>query len=352
MTAKAIVLALMLTAVLLAGCSDKGGDDGDSPSASSSASNSASASTTRSGTTSSTGTGTGSSAPGTIAVNFTRATPNGAVPLAVNFTLDATFSKAGQPATAPGDAAWSVRILSGNATNQTSADGPTGTAFPSNFTLDFTAVGNHTVVVDVTASDYAPANATILVAATEGGAGAPLFFDGAEGDASQWVIASKVLVTNIAPMVPEQELAADHPSKYAASTDEAQTGTKSWHVAYNDNLRARLTSVPIAGAGGHTLSYALKGGAEGTSIEGLFVLAGPADGALAVIAHHSGEAIDWTTFTASLPASAGPLKVEFRFDTDVSCSSGTATVPPDDPVGVCGVGYDAGGYYIDDITVA
>ncbi len=353
MKAKAFAL-LVVAAILLSGCAAKKGGDEDKDGTGTST-------TTKTGTATDTGTkstsGSSSGGPGglgNITVAFTRSTPNGAVPLAVNFTLNATFKGADGKVAKPASLSWSVKVVSGDATNATSTDGPTGTTLPANFTLNFAQAGNRTIVAQVNAPGYASANATILVAASPGGvAGAPLFFDGAEGDASQWTIASKVLITNVAPMVPEQELAADHPSKYAASTDQAKTGTKSWHVTYDDNLRARMTSVAIPlTAGSHTLSYTLKGGAEGTSIEGLFILVGPADGTLAVVGHHSGAAIDWTTFNIPVPASAGPsIKVQFRFDSDVSCSSGAATVPPEDPAGACGDGFDAGGYFIDDVTV-
>lgn len=360
MTPKALA-AVLVAALLLSGCASKGGgkDADSSKTSTASSTKTGSGSGTSSGTKSTSSSATGSSSPGTINVTLTRSAPNGAIPLSINFSLNATFRTGGKQVPAPSGTTWSVTIVSGNGTNGTAngTAGPTGTALPANFTLNFTTAGNHTVRAVVKAPGYTDGNATVIVVATAAGAGAPLFFDGAETDASQWTIASKVLVTNLPTLVvpsPEgQELAADHPGgKWAQTTDEHLTGAKSWHVAYPDNMRAKMTSVAIpAGGASHTLTYAYKGGAEGTSVEGLFVLAGPAGGTLQVLAHHSGAAVGWTTESLLLPTVDGDLQIQFRFDSDISCSSDPQTVPPTDPAGACGEGYDAGGYWLDDITV-
>ena len=342
---KALAL-LAVAALLLAGCTDgKRGDDdtASSTSSSASASRSGTASASRTGTSSGTGTGTGSPGAGTIEVDFTRATPNGAAPLTVNFTLDATFRDAkGAEVPAPAGATWAVTVHRMNGTTLGNATpGPTGNALPAAFNLTFTA-GDHAVLARVQGTGFGAGNASILV--TAAGGGAPLFFDGAEGDASQFTITSNVLLTNIAP-APSQELAAAHPTKWSQVTDAAHTGTKSWSSHYPDNYRSRLTTIAITvPAGGASLSYWAKGGAESNGIDGLHVLVNGAEVAL----HNAVP--DWTQFTHAVPA--GELKVEFRFDSDSGCSDDTPG-PAGDPSGqVCGGGFDQGGLLLDDIQVA
>lgn len=363
MSRAAVLAGLLCIAIVLSGCASKEKDKESDTSSSSSSSGSRSSSsgpgsTTSSSTGSSTsGTQTGAPGAGTITVDFKRATPNGPVPLAVNFSLNASFSRDGAAQGAPAGLAWSVRIVNGttlaNLANATA--GPNGATLPAAFQLNFTTAGDFLVLANVSATGYTPSSATIQVNAVAPGPNVPAFFDGAEGDTSQWTLASKALITNIpfAP-VPAQEGGMHPAGTWAASTDEFRTGTKSWHSPYPDNIRATMTSVAIPlKAGPHTLTYALKGGAEGTSVEGVFVLIGPAGGALQEVAHHSGPDMAWTTFTVDVPAAAGAsMQVQFRFDTDLSCSSEPAPVPPADPAGLCGAGYDAGGYYVDDITVA
>src|SRR5688572_30907482 len=146
---KALAL-LLVGAILLSGCAAKKGgsdDDDDGTSGTGTSSGTKSGTASGSGTKSTSGSSTGG--PGGEAsakVTFTRSTPDGKVPLGVNFTLDATFTGAdGKPAT-PSSVAWSIQVLTCNATNQTSTDGPTGDSLPANFTLNFTQAGNHTVV--------------------------------------------------------------------------------------------------------------------------------------------------------------------------------------------------------------
>jgi hypothetical protein len=332
--------------LLLAGCSGKDKDDEPTPTPTASASSSSSSSAS----------GTGGVAPGSIEVVLNRTSADGEAPLRVNFTLDATFAKGGSAVATPGLASWSVSYVllgngTGNATGNATGnvtEGPEGTAFPANVTLNLTATGNYSVVATVKAPGFTPGNASFIAAVFGGSAGgAPLFFDGGETDTSQWTLTSNVYInTNIDPMVPSEELPQEHPSGSWEIVDSAfRSGTHAWGNAYPDNYRARMTSVPFTvPAGGATLSYWVKGGAEDNGLDGIHVLAGPAD-ALAEVAYHSGLIADWTQFTVALPA--GETVLEFRMDSDISCSNDG---PPDGSV--CGAGFDGGGLLLDDIAVA
>lgn len=353
------VLALLLVgAILLSGCASKkgGGDDDDGTSGTSTSTSTRTASGSSTGTQSTSGSSTaGPVGDGTTTVSFTRSTPDGAVPLGINFTLDATFADgAGEPVT-PSSVTWAIEILAGNATNQTSTPGPTGTSLPANFTLNFTAAGNYTVVALVEGFGFVPTNATILVAAFPGTAGVPVFLDGAEGDTSQWVITSNIYINANLPNAPGAPATPDtfestqaHPDGGWRQVTSAQhTGAKSWGTTYPDNYRSRMTSVDIpVPAGGATLSYWIKGGAEDNGVDGIFVLTGTGS-TFTQAAYHTGTFADWTEFT--LPLAGGPIKVQFRFDSDISCSNEGPAEGGDD---LCGAGWDGGGLFLDDIKVA
>ncbi len=336
MKAKALAV-LLVVALLLSGCASKKDKDGDG--GSTSTTSTTGTSTSKSGSASATG--TGSAAPGAITASLTRSTPNGAAPLEVNFTLSAKFVKGGKDVPAPAGTSWSVKVAAGNGTNAT--DGPKGTSLPANFTLNFTA-GNHTVTATVSAPGFTAGNATVLVAASGGPAAAvPLFFDGAEGDASQFTISSNVWFYDVFTGT-EQETPAPYPeTAWAASADAAHSGTKSWFSSYPDNYRTRMETVTVKVPAAATLTYWVKGGAEGNGVDGLHVIVNGAEVAL----HNNVP--EWTMFSA--PVAAGDAKVLFRFDSDAGCSD--QSPPAGDPSGmVCGAGYDLGGIYVDDIQIA
>src|ERR1041385_8072886 len=96
------LLAVLLLA--LAGCSGKHKDGGPTTTTSSSSSTSA------------------APANGTIEVLVNRTTPNGAAPLRVNFTIDATFRQGSARAARPGGLQWSVGVLQADLPNGTHDD--------------------------------------------------------------------------------------------------------------------------------------------------------------------------------------------------------------------------------------
>src|SRR5688572_5647726 len=107
-------LAFVLAAcIVLSGCFGGGkGKDDETPTSSSSSTSS-----------------TGAPAPGVILASLERSTPNGAVPLAVNVTVNATFQPTGAAplGSPPSGATWSlVAELLGNATDGTVAENATG----------------------------------------------------------------------------------------------------------------------------------------------------------------------------------------------------------------------------------
>src|SRR5687767_1861540 len=106
---KALAL-LVACCIVLSGCSDKKKDDDPDPTTSPSSSSSTS----------------GAPGSGSIAASLDRTTPNGAVPLQVNLTVDAHFKAANGTAlkAAPPGASWALTIVSlGNATGNASALG-------------------------------------------------------------------------------------------------------------------------------------------------------------------------------------------------------------------------------------
>lgn len=338
-------LAILLVTVALGGCFGGGDDDPPASSSSSSTTTGSTGSSTRSSSTS-TSSGPGGQS-GSIELNFTRATPNGAAPLTVDFNLNATFRNAqGQQQAAPASLTWTITLDDGNQTA-----GPTGTTLPAAFNMTFDEPGNVTVLAVVAASGFGSANDTILVTVTApsgggggggGGGSGPLFFDGAEGDDSQWTITSNIWLYDVFTGA-EEELPVEHPEgTWTASTAQAHSGTKSWYSLYPDNYRTRMQAISFdVPAGGATLSYWVKGGAEANDADGLHVLVNGAEAILHV------NVPDWTRFEHDVPA--GPATILFRFDSDLSCSN---EGPPSQVGGfVCGAGYTLGGLYVDDITV-
>lgn len=346
---KGLAIALV-AALLLAGCTSGKDNDDDGATGTETSTRTGTTGTSTS-TRTSTGTSTGPGS-GTIQVDLTRSTPDGAVPLVVNLTLQASFTKDGKPAATPSGLTWTLKVFEGNSTTANATLGSSGTTLPANVTVTLTAAGNHTLRADVQAPGFAAASDTVLVLASAASSGAPLFFDGAEGDASQWEITETIyLVDNIAEAAPSREVGDDHPTgePWAPSDANQRTGAKAWHPSYPDAFRTRMVSVAIeVPAGGADLTYWVKGGAEiaTADVEGLFVLVGPEGEDREVVQHQQGNFADWTSFT--VPLEAGMVQVEFRFDTDASCSDES-----DAPPGFgCGEGADGGGYWVDDITVA
>src|SRR5688500_18061224 len=113
---KALAL-LVICSIVLSGCSDKKKDDDPDPTTSSSSSSPS-----------------GAPGSGSIAASLGRTTPNGAVPLQVNLTIDADFKAANGTTlkAAPAGASWTLTIEAlGNATgNATGLDGVPGNATP------------------------------------------------------------------------------------------------------------------------------------------------------------------------------------------------------------------------------
>lgn len=152
---KAQAIALLLAAViLLSGCaSKKGGDDPGTSDPSGTGTKSSTSTGTGSG---SSGNGTGQPPAATLSANLTQ----GAAPLNVTFTINATD--------ADGDAlAWSLDFGDGSAaSNGTSANGTVTMALNHTF-----SAGNHTAFLNVTAGGAnATSNVTIAVVGGAGGA--------------------------------------------------------------------------------------------------------------------------------------------------------------------------------------
>lgn len=363
----AIFAVLLLASALLAGCSSK--SDDPSPTTTS-AGPSGSAQPTSGGPTSGPSGGpTTSPRPsgnqpgaGTTQVAIKRLNPNGAVPLAVNLTVSATFKTPEGDAAQPQSLEWAtaavrVKDATGAAVQATAVEGPKGTKLPADASIRLTDAGTYIVVAMVRAPGFNEGNATVEVLATAAsGPGGPTihFFDGAESDTSQWTITSNILVTdNLVGEAGQEELDQEYPEKaWAQSEAEKKNGAKSWYSQYPDNYRTRMVSVAITvPAGGATLSYSIKGGAEkaGGEVEGLFVFAGPEGGERAQLAGPlNGLYPDWKAFQHKVPA--GKIQIEFRFDSDGSCSNDSDL--PANPVLNCGEGTSGGGIWLDDIKVA
>lgn len=360
----AIFAVLLLASALLAGCSSKGDDA--SPTSTSAGPSGSAQPTSGAPTSGPSGGPTTSPRPsgnqpgaGTTEVALKRLNPNGPVPLAVNLTVSATFKTPDGEAAQPSSLEWAtaaVRIKDGAGTpvQFTVLEGPVGTKLPADVSLTLTDAGTYIVVAFVQAPGFNEGNASVeVLASAASGPGGPTvhFFDGAESDASQWTITSNVFVvsSNLAPGGPDEEVPREYPEAAWAQTEaEKHEGSKSWYSQYPDNYRTRMTSVPIkVPAGGASLTYWVKGGAEANGIDGLRVSVGPA-GSLTEVKYHEGVIGDWTRINVKVPA--GDIVLEFRFDADASC--GNAGPPAAAGGSICGPGYDAGGFWVDDIKVA
>ena len=339
---------LLIVVIVLSGCSSKTDTSSTPPSST--------------GTRSTTSPGTGGGGGGTITVTLNRTTADGDIPLKVNFTLDATFKDASGKATHPTS---SIAVTyrhtqdaNGTAITATAENGPSINSLPNSFSLTFEKAGKYEVVASVKSKDYKDGQATIIIlprvpggtTGSDPSAGA-IFFDGGEGDTSQWTIASTVLA---ADPVGGCNLAKDTGAPFATgekwglATDQARTGGASWHVAYKDNIHSVMTSVSVdvPAAGGH-LSFAFRGGVEANCADGLHILAGPAAASLTELEFLQAVSDSWSTRSYPLPA--GATVISFQFDADVSCSDDSGAPPGG--VLTCGDGFDKGGYWLDDIAV-
>lgn len=260
----------------------------------------------------------------------------GRAPFNVTFTLDATDQDH--------DAlTWSF---------DADADGTAdmgGTALPATVPFTFTTVGP--VNATLTVSDGKQTATASKVITVTGAAGAvPLFLDDAEGDAAKWTITSEVVINANAPPSPPVPTGQAHPlGPWIQVNTVAHGGSKSWHAPYPDNYVSIMTvkapvAVPAAGA---TLSFWAKGGAEDNGFDGLYVNSGPDATTITNQVYQAVVLSDWTQY--SIPVAPGTVVFQFVFQSDVSCSSDPS---PTGNAAACGAGFDAGGFWIDDVTVA
>lgn len=350
-------VAFLLALTVLAGCSSEGSDDEPTPTGSADPTTSPTGTTPPTGSPRPTGSPTGSPRPtgqpgdGTTTVDFKRTNPNGPVPLNVNVTIDAAFAGSdGKPAT-PSGVAWGIAIIlvkdpTGADLPPKATEGPSGTSLPATATVKIEEAGTYALVAFVAAEGYGEGNATIEVIASPSTPDAPKFhfYDGGESDASQWTLTSKILIGDAVTHT-VQPTEADHPTGgWEQSDAQKKEGAKSWFASYPDNYRGTMTSVVIDLPAPAKFTFQYMGGAEGNAIDGLRVLAGP-EGALVEKAFYSGPGVPWTK--ASFPIGPGKVQIAFQFDSDFSCSNDTNQVGD-----ICAAGFDAGGYYIDEIMVA
>ena len=355
---------LFIAALLVSGCSSKSDDTGGS--ATGSHTGSGTGSKTGSGT--GTGTTTGGGGAGTIAVTLNRTTIDGPAPLKVNFTLSASFKDASGKAAHPTS---SITVTyrqtadaNGTAVTQDAKNGPSISSLPNSFSLSFDTPGKFEVVATVKSKDYKDGQATVIILpravgpAPTPGVGA-IFYDGGEGDASQWTLKSTVLfIDTIAGVAPTTDTGAPYEAgctntettacKWMLTDKAAKTDTHSWASNYPDDYRGLMTSKTFTLSGAGTLSFAIKGGAEQNNFDGLHVLAGP-PGSPTELALIEDTYADWATRSFAVTGS-GDFAIVFQFDADSSCSS--ASGEPPGGVLTCGAGFDQGGYWLDDITVA
>jgi len=344
-------ITLLAFAIVLSGCSGKSGTSSSGAVADTSTSHAGTVGTGGGGGPtggSSSGPGGGASGTGTIVASLNRTGVDGPAPLAVNFTLSATFKdssgKTQHPESPSVTVTWTQTVnANGTAVKDSAHAGPTINSLPAKFSLTFQTAGKYVVTATVKANGYKDGTATVtILPRAPGSPTGPIFVDGGEGDTSQWTISSKVLVVDtFVGVLPTEETPVDNPNgKWQISDKEAHTGTHSWFSDYPDNYRGRIVSnaihVPASGA---TLDFWVKGGAESNGVDGLSVFIN----GNAVVSADEGVYADWHHMHFAMPA--GDDTLEFRMDADSSCSN--ATGPP----GLCGTGYDAGGFYVDDITV-
>jgi len=356
--------AALLVALLLAGCSGKGGGANNGTPPSTSATSTSSSTSSHSSSTT-----PGPGGPGSIALDFTRSTPDGPVPLAMQLRVAATFKDAsGNTAEAPSGVTWSVSIAPADGTATA-----TGSTLPATPSFSIARPGDYTATATVKATGFNDGKATVLFTAKGVAPKPPIFADGAEKDGSQFTILSHYLVETTEPlcglpadplacMVVQREVVppAGAPDnaypdvKWSQDTKNVHSGAKGWWSHYPDNYRTNLTTIAFTvPASGATLSFWVFGGAENntipgtaTGIDGLHVMVG-APGGLREVAYISGPIDGWKQY--AFPLTAGSVQVNFRFDADPSCSD-DGGAPPGGVLS-CGKGYDKHGIWLDDILV-
>lgn len=325
----------LVVCVVLSGCSGGGGDDatdtetGASDDPTTGPGGSTSGGTTTSGPSSTTG-GTGNRPP---TATISPSAVAGGVPFMVNFTLDAND--------ADGDElAWSF-----DADGDATADVTTGT-LPLVFAFTYEIAGTFTATFEVN-DGKEKVIVTKDISATGTSGPSAIFSDDAEGDASKWTLANEVVF--YAAPAPPGPTGQPHPlGDWAQVTDDFRGGAKSWHALYGDNYIGSMTTATTiqVPTGGATLSFWAKGGAEDNSYDGLYVNVGPTVDAMTNMVYQAVLLESWTQF--AIQVEEGPIVIQFVFASDVSCSSDPA------PVGgpnACGAGWDAGGFWIDDIEL-
>jgi hypothetical protein len=337
-----LVAAFSVVALLLvAGCAGSGKQPASA--AAPSSDGPASSSSPGEGDADDSGTSTGAPSSSDAAVHdlsITGENLNGVAPLDVTFSID------GSP---PDGASWTLDFGDGSP-----AEGSSDPAFPATVKHTYASPGTLTATVTAVYPDHASLSRDIKVEALAPGdapapAGPPpIFADDAEGDATKWTITSKVYESD--PLNEQHmETTADYPGRaWIQDGTNVVGGSKAWYTDYPDMYRGRMVSstftVPPEGA---VLSFSVFGGAEANNIDGLYVYAGTPD-AMTQLDYFTDQLPGWVQTHYDLPG--GETQLEFRFDSDSSCSKDTGI--PDNPVLACGPGYEGGGFWVDDILVS
>lgn len=343
-----IIALLLVSSMVLAGCSSSNDPDGttttDATGGATATKTASNTDTGTSGTSGGSGSTSGGVVKGSMEIKFTTTSLNVDAGDQSSFQVNATFKDSKGAVVNPPGISWrATRVLSKDTEGVPTGNAPTeaasGSKLPGNFTLTLSNAGTVTVRAFVKANTFSEQNVSLDINVN---AKTGIFFDGAEGDGSAFTFTSNVYVADVSTGE-TMELPTEHPDgSWEKSTVEPYAGTASWWSQYPDNYRARMTIASVTMPAPGMLTFWMRGGAEANGMDGLFILVNDEEKG-----YYSDDLGGWAQVQIPLPS--GDVKIEFRFDSDLSCSDQT-NIPGSGGL-ICGNGFDKGGIWIDDIAI-
>jgi hypothetical protein len=278
---------------------------------------------------------------GRIDLRLTRETWDRPAPYPARFAAYAEFrNAAGRAVDTPKDAAWTL-MFAGDGMVRSAA----GRGMPAYPEFEATNPATYVATFTLQADGFRTASKSVTVEAF-GARGSDLVYYDEMADMPPFTFSGAMIA-----YTPGQDMKYVAPNHGAWERQEGfgHLGTQSWRTNYPDSSVSNLTLprlwLPAEGA---VLEFWSRGGAESNGFDGLYVNAIDSLGNVVQLARLQDDGPNWREHRIGLPG--GVQNVQFQFRADAVC--GGIPMPVNgSAVGACGNGYDAQGFWIDDVKV-
>lgn len=285
--------------------------------------------------------GQGRSPLGRIDVRLTRETWDRPAPYPARFAAYAEFhDAAGREVKTPKDAAWTL-MFAGDGMVRSAA----GRGMPAYAGFEAASPGRYVATFTLQADGFQTARQAVTVEAFGPHGSDLIYYDDMASMPPFTFSGATIAYAHGQPM----KYVAPNAGSWERQEGYGHSGERSWRTNYEDLTVSNLTLprlwLPAEGA---VLEFWSLGGAESNGFDGLYVHAIDSLGNIAELARLQNDGPNWRAHRIELPG--GVQDVQFQFRADAFCG-GTPLPVNGAAVGACHTGYDAQGFWIDDIQV-